>query len=51
MALLSLGTLAVALAIVLAIARYLPGTPAHLQAVTERATHAHNIDKHAGEPR
>ncbi len=49
--LLSLGTLAIALAVLLAVARYLPGTPAHLRTVTDRATHAHNIAQDVGEPR
>ncbi len=49
--LLSLGGLVVAVAVLFAIARYLPGMPAQLQVVVERATHAHNIDRRAVEPR
>ncbi len=49
--LVSLAALAIAVAVLLAIARYLPGTRTHLQAVTDRATHSHNIDKDAGQSR
>ncbi len=43
--------LAVALFVLVVMARNMPGTPSHLQAVTERAAQFHNNDRDAGQPR
>lgn len=47
----SLGALAIALLVLVVMARNMPGTPTHLQAVTERAAQSHNNGKDAGTPR